>query len=458
MAGFSIQLFEADAGNSNAMIVSTGKTVTIRVSPYGSTTYILSEVGSTGVYNIATVNDGVYKLYVGGVEQTQFGTFWIGDDAPRFDTIAERTAATGVTIDGILLKDSLNASSIMALTGNQTATGIKTFSSVPKASAAATQTTELIRWDEAMRLADDQTATGIKTFSSVPKASAAATQTTELIRWDETVRTSDTQTGLAGNKAWTGVHAFGSNVAITGTLGTTGQVTHYTQPALCSVTPTNDSHYARKKYVDDAIASATGNYTDSVNVVWCMPEISADIENVAYNTMSECISSFSSPAETNQCLVEIQGTGTSTQYVSCPSSALIDYVHIRGTGKHICLELGGEVVEATTNHNLKIENCSVFIGANFTTAARTMENLQFINCDIYFYNDITFSGDNGKLHNCILYSASGKDITFDDGIEVIGCKAMQNSVKGGSFTGVMDIVDNLNTSYTPPTDPSPTAS
>ena len=421
MAGFSIQLFEADAGNSNAMIVSTGKTVTIRVSPYGSTTYILSEVGSTGVYNIATVNDGVYKLYVGGVEQTQFGTFWIGDDAPRFDTIAERTAATGVTIDGILLKDSLNASSIMALTGNQTATGIKT-------------------------------------FSSVPKASAAATQTTELIRWDETVRTSDTQTGLAGNKAWTGVHAFGSNVAITGTLGTTGQVTHYTQPALCSVTPTNDSHYARKKYVDDAIASATGNYTDSVNVVWCMPEISADIENVAYNTMSECISSFSSPAETNQCLVEIQGTGTSTQYVSCPSSALIDYVHIRGTGKHICLELGGEVVEATTNHNLKIENCSVFIGANFTTAARTMENLQFINCDIYFYNDITFSGDNGKLHNCILYSASGKDITFDDGIEVIGCKAMQNSVKGGSFTGVMDIVDNLNTSYTPPTDPSPTAS
>jgi len=70
MAGFSIQVLKADAGNSNAMVVSSGLTVTLRVSPYSGTTYTLAEIGTTGVYNNATVDDGEYKLYIGGVEQT----------------------------------------------------------------------------------------------------------------------------------------------------------------------------------------------------------------------------------------------------------------------------------------------------------------------------------------------------------------------------------------------------
>ena len=409
MAGFSIQVLKADAGNSNAMIVSSGLTVTLRVSPYSGTTYTLSEVGTTGVYNIATVNDGVYKLYIGGVEQTQYGTFWIGDSAPQFDTIAERTAGSGVTIDGILLKDSLNGSSIMALTGNQTAAGVKTFSSIPKASAAATQATELIRWDEAMRLADTQTVTGIKTFSGAINASNAQVY-----------------------------------------------FTHATIAPRVSSQPDNDASVCRKDWIQDQINSASGNYVESVNEVAVFPELSANITGVAYADIVSAINSFSSPAVTNQCCVIVKGTGASSQYIQCNVTGLKDYVHIKGLGKHINIVLGVGV-ETATNQNMRFENCSIFLGINTITGARTFSNVQWVNCDIYVYNDITFDGDNAKMHNCRVYSASGHDITYDDAIQITGSYFMQNTTAGDDFDGVfVGNYDNCKNSYTPPTDPSPT--
>ncbi len=72
---------------------------------------------STALSVASIVNAGI-------LTQTGVATFTA---TPKMDAIAEKTGATGVTIDGILLKDSLDGSSIVALTGAQTIAGAKTY-------------------------------------------------------------------------------------------------------------------------------------------------------------------------------------------------------------------------------------------------------------------------------------------------------------------------------------------
>ena len=136
---YSISILKADAGNSNAMIASSSLVVTLRIYPYSGTTYTASEV-SAGNYKFTDIADGDYKLYIGGVENTAKGIFHLSDMTPHFDTIAEYTAAAGVTIDGVLLKDSLDVSGIIDKTTAQTIASVKTFSSTPKMDAIAEKT------------------------------------------------------------------------------------------------------------------------------------------------------------------------------------------------------------------------------------------------------------------------------------------------------------------------------
>lgn len=60
---------------------------------------------------------------------------------------------------------------------DETIAGAWTFTPAPKSSAAATATTELMRYDETCRLTGDQTVAGIKTFSSFPITPSAAPTT-----------------------------------------------------------------------------------------------------------------------------------------------------------------------------------------------------------------------------------------------------------------------------------------
>lgn len=124
----------------------------LRVSPYSSNTYSATS-DANGVLNFGEIADGWYRLYDNaGSQVSSFGERFIcADDTPTFvtatcstslvtDTIAEKTAAAGVTIDGVLIKDSLNGSSICALTGDQTIAGVKTFSSFPVSPSSAPTT------------------------------------------------------------------------------------------------------------------------------------------------------------------------------------------------------------------------------------------------------------------------------------------------------------------------------
>ena len=85
MAGrnFTIPLIYADAGDANRLKMLTGKTVTLRESPYSADLYVLAETGAgTGIYGNANVEDKLVRLFIDGAYKTDYGTFWtFGDGA-----------------------------------------------------------------------------------------------------------------------------------------------------------------------------------------------------------------------------------------------------------------------------------------------------------------------------------------------------------------------------------------
>lgn len=126
----------------------------LRKAPY--TTRESTQTAGTitnGLYEFLNVSDGDYKVYDGNTEQTNMGIIPIGEDQAvtitgnqtvagtktfssqivvshadgiKLDKIQEYTAAAGVTIDGVLIKDSLDASNIVSKTGSQDISGAKT--------------------------------------------------------------------------------------------------------------------------------------------------------------------------------------------------------------------------------------------------------------------------------------------------------------------------------------------
>jgi len=80
--------------------------------------------------------------------------------------MALHTFVAGEELTAAQLNDSF--ASRVATTGDETIAGVKTFSSAPKSSIAASASGELVRYDEAVLNTGNQTIAGVKTFSSFP--------------------------------------------------------------------------------------------------------------------------------------------------------------------------------------------------------------------------------------------------------------------------------------------------
>jgi len=85
--------------------------------------------------------------------------------------MALHTFVAGEELTAAQLNDSF--ASRVATTGDETIAGVKTFSSAPKSSVAASASGELVRYDEAVLNTGNQTIAGIKTFSSIPVGPAS---------------------------------------------------------------------------------------------------------------------------------------------------------------------------------------------------------------------------------------------------------------------------------------------
>ncbi|MCE7192535.1 hypothetical protein LZW12_08465 [Campylobacter coli] len=151
-----------------------------------------------------------------------------------------------------------NANAVVALTGNQTIAGVKTFSSpvvVPngtanthavnlaqlntKANQATTYTkTEVdtrvnakANANAVVALTGNQTIAGVKTFSAVPISATNPTANNQVANKSYVDTVGNSKVALSGNQTIAGVKTF-------------------SVPPVCSANPTEDAQLARKWYVD----------------------------------------------------------------------------------------------------------------------------------------------------------------------------------------------------------------
>jgi len=291
----------------------------------------------------------------------------------QVDALIEKTSGSGVTIDGVLIKDSLDVSGIVATTGNQTIAGIKTWSGVQMWGAASIFT------------------------DYYPKM--------------------DFNAGYAA--------------------------------------PTADYELAPKKYVDDEISTLSVTpYQESTNRVRVIPNGTGQTGKV-YTTVASAIAYFGSPAATKQCTVDIISTGVASQYLTVNSSALVNYVHLRGNSNLNNLSgtaFAGLIISgsASVTKTMTFENLTLYFGANDIATDRTYNSMTFKNCVIFAWKNTTFV--NCKFLNCIIYHTSGFKSTLTGGI-VFNTAFNQETADDGNTKWINSVTD-FDSSYSMPTDPS----
>jgi len=211
--------------------------------------------------------------------------------------------------------------------------------------------------------------------------------------------------------------------------------------------------YSGDSWATSAIVPSFGTFPVNAGVQAKSNQVEVSVSEseqagILYGTLASAISAFVSPAITNQCLVNISGTGTTSQFITLAHASLVSYVHLRGASKHINLILG--TATASIDKTMTLTDLRVYFSNLDITTARTYTNFTFENCDIYCYNDVDFT--NCVLHNCRI---------FNTGVScrLIGTTEMTNCIVSGTlttdtFTGfVANVTDEVSASYTMPTDP-----
>ena len=112
--------------------------------------------------------------------ETITGT-WTFNTAPAFSSGGPPTSSNECDASGELCPYE----SVVRDTGDQTITGVKTFTTSPVLSEECNATGDACAYESVVRDTGDQTVAGVKTFSSAPISSVAASGATELTRLGE---------------------------------------------------------------------------------------------------------------------------------------------------------------------------------------------------------------------------------------------------------------------------------
>ena len=358
----------------------TISTINLRSSPYSTATYSGTLIDH-GVYQFSSVDSGEYKVYSGSSELTIFGIIKVGEHnavmitgnqtiagiktfsnqmvlsaGVQTDTISEKTSTSGVTIDGVLIKDSLDGSGIVAKTGAQTIAGRKTFSDDIK--------TDYIY--------EDTSGAGV-TFPDDP------TTIGTLI-----------------------VTQAGSNINMAG----------YRVTGLSE--PTSGSHAATKTYVDTISFTP---FQESTNMIRCIYSGTQDTNKV-YTTYLASLSYAMLIPATSTRIITIFFTGmgsaglTAIDMVSYDAGGgamfLDDYINLTAINQSVVLTPPDDTVGVSTLGNSTISNFKIY--KNDAGSDPIFTNIVFNNC--YFdltVNTATFN--NCKFLNCYIKVNTDSDGT-----------------------------------------------
>ncbi|HHD0645386.1 TPA: hypothetical protein ACOS40_000369 [Campylobacter coli] len=195
--------------NANAVVTLTGNQTIAGVKTFSSPVVVPNGTANTHAVNLAQLNTKANQA----------------------------TTYTKTEVD-TRVNAKANANAVVALTGNQTIAGIKTFSAPPVSATNPTANNQVANksyvdtvGNSKVALSGNQTIAGVKTFS-VPPVSA----------------TNPTANNQVANKSY--VDTVGnSKVALTANQTIAGVKT-FSVPPVCSANPTQDAQLARKWYVD----------------------------------------------------------------------------------------------------------------------------------------------------------------------------------------------------------------
>lgn len=289
----------------------SGQTVTLRLTPFSTTTYTLADVaGKAGAYQVADVDSGLYKLWVNGSEDTSFG----GTNGRYIFEADDILFKTGGTMSGNIAMGSNRITGLPSASGND--------EPLTKGQGATTY----------MPLSGGtftgNVAMGNNTLSGLPDA----TTDTEPITKGQA---EDDYGQLAANNVWSGTNTFADQVA------------HSTYPPLCDVDPTNDNHLTRREWVIEQINDGAVPYQESINVIRLMPG-GTQQTNKVYTTFSAASNAARLLAgDLQRMTVEIRGAGDGGATI-IPSDGGISgnevfnsYVSYKGINQNVLLELSG---------------------------------------------------------------------------------------------------------------------
>ncbi len=366
----------------------TISTINLRAYPYTTPTYPGNLIDH-GVYQFTGVESGEYKVYTDNDPLTIFGIIKVGEHnavmitgnqtiagvktfsnqmvlsaGVQTDTISEKTSATGVTIDGVLIKDSLDGSGIVAKTGNQTIAGLKTFSNDIE--------TDYIYEDTAnagVTFPDDPTTVGTLVLTQI-----------------------------------------GSNFSLGGYFGTGVP------------TPVTGSGIANKTYVD---SMAIAPFQESVNKIRCLPGGSEKTGQV-YTTYANAMQyALAVAGIDHRMCIEFDGMGTAGyNYINMSNAGgayIDDYIHLKAINQDILLiPPATDTVGVTTLGNSKIDNFTIYKDDSGVDVV--FENLEFNNCS-FNLTVLTATFTNCRFKNCDIIVNDDEDGTAT----FTTCKGTANS-------------------------------
>jgi len=350
----------------------TISTINLRADPYTVATYNGTLIDH-GVYQFSNVASGEYKVYSGDDVLTIFGIIKVGEHnavmitgaqtiagvktfsnqmvlsaGVQTDSISEKTSTSGVTIDGVLIKDSLDVSGIVAKTGAQSIAGLKTFTNDIETDYIYEDTT-----NAGVTFPDDPTTVGTLVLTQI-----------------------------------------GSNFSLGGYFGTGVP------------TPVTGSGIANKTYVDSV---SIAPYQESPNVIRLIPGGSEKTGQV-YTTYANAMQyALATAGVDHRMCIKIEGMGVAGyNYINMSNAGgayVDDYIHLKGINQDILLIPPDTVtVGVTTLDNTIIENLTIYkddigvaivfenlffkdVSFNLTVLSATFTNCKFKNCDLKINDD-----------------------------------------------------------------------
>lgn len=228
-----------------------------------------------------------------------------------------------------------------------------------------------------------------------------------------------------------------------------------------SVTPTTATQLTTKSYVDALVAAVNiAEFQQGDNrrrIIYNGIEESGKV----YTTIENAIANIGVPTAGARYYIDLErgqvSDGSTYSNVfevshSDLSSMTNGYCVLRGgtrTGTHLMIGSSGDSASLTLP-NLSFENSTIYMSTANISTARTYNGVNFTDCTIYIYENVTFT--NCEFWNCRIYSTTAKTVTLT-GTGYCLNTVFSNSVTESGYTGQASYVDSVDTTASMPTAP-----